>query len=311
MMPKDLLSFEGRVAIVTGAGRGLGRAYALELARRGAKVVVNDLATPGDQDPNGSDAPADRVVAEIRDAGGAAIAVHQDAATPAGGERIVRAAVDAFGKVDTLINNAGILRDRSLPNLTPDEWNQVIAVNLTGAYCVSRPAFKVMKGNRYGRIVLTTSAAAIFGNFGQSNYAAAKLGLIGLMNILKIEGAGHGIKVNTISPAAVTRLTRDFIAAELAEKQTSSCVVPLVVYLCSEQATESGNVYYAGMGAYRRIALVSGAGTLLGNADHPASPEDIMAHMDRINSLETPRVFATSADFAEDVYRSIGYTPQK
>ncbi len=299
------VSLDGRVSIITGAGRGLGRAYAIEFAKRGARVIVNDLAVePGGGD-NGDKNPADRVVHEIRRLGGEAVASHDDVATPEGGQRIVEMAINAFGRLDILINNAGVLKDKSLVNLEPADWNKSIAVNLSGVYHVSRPAFKFMKENQYGKIILTTSAAALFGNFGQSNYAAAKLGLIGLMNILKIEGAKYNIRTNTIAPAAATRLTESFLPPDIAKKQPVDCVVPLVVYLCSDQSVESGNIYYAGMGAYRRLALVSGPGIVLGDAGHPAGPEDIMMQMEQINSLEGAKPFSTSSAFAKDIYQAL------
>lgn len=304
------LSFEGRIAIVTGAGRGLGRAYAIGLAKRGAKVVVNDLESAPDDIRNGSSGPANVVASEIRQMGGAAVANYDNVATPEGGANIVKTAVDAFGKLDILINNAGILKDKSLINLEPEDWDKVIEVNLKGAYCVTRPALKIMKDNNYGRIIMTTSTAAIFGNFGQANYAAAKLGLIGLMNILKIEGAKYNIKVNTISPTAVTRLTESITPPDLAKKQNIDCVVPMVIFLCSDQNVESGNIYYAGMGIYRRIALVSGPGMVLGDAENPASAENIMANFEKINSLKDAKTYPTSADYAKDVYKAMGDTLQ-
>lgn len=289
------LSFENRIAIVTGAGRGIGHAYAIGLAKRGAKVVVNDLGNT----------PANAVVNEIRQMGGEAVANYDNVATPDGGANIVKTAVNSFGKLDILINNAGILRDKSLINLEPEDWDKVIEVNLKGAYCVTRPALKTMKDNNYGRIIMTTSTAAIFGNFGQANYAAAKLGLIGLMNILKIEGAKYNIKVNTISPTAVTRLTEAITPPDLAKKQNVDCVVPMVIFLCSDQNAESGNIYYAGMGVYRRIAVVSGPGIVLGDAENPTSAEDIMANFEKINSLTDAKTYPKSADFAKDVYTAM------
>lgn len=298
--------FKDRVAIVTGAGGGLGRAYAIDLAKRGAKVVVNDLGGAPDGSGKGSKRPADDVVDEINQSGGEAIANYASVATPEGGENIVKTAVDAFGKVDILINNAGILRDKSFIKMEPEDWDAVMDVNLRGAYCVTRPAFRLMKANNYGRIILTTSAAALYGNFGQSNYAAAKHGLIGLMNILKIEGAKYHIKINTIVPAAVTRLTQALTPQELAAKQRVDQVVPMVTFLCSEQSEVSGNIYYAGMGVYKRAAFVTGSGVVLGKAENSVSAEDIMDNFEKINSLKGAKTFAKSAEHAAEVYKAIG-----
>ena len=205
------IRFDGRVAIVTGAGAGLGRAYALELAKRGAKVVVNDLGGPRDGSGAGSASAADKVVEEIRTAGGEAVASYDSVSTPDGGEAIVNKAIDTYGRLDILINNAGILRDKTLAKMEPDDWSVVLSVHLDGAYNVSRPAFLKMRENGYGRIVLTSSASGLYGNFGQTNYSAAKLALVGFMNTLKIEGEKHDIKVNTIAPTARTRLTEDVL----------------------------------------------------------------------------------------------------
>ncbi|MDY7078597.1 MAG: SDR family NAD(P)-dependent oxidoreductase, partial [Chloroflexota bacterium] len=190
----DIL-FDDRVAIVTGAGGGLGRVYALELAKRGAKVVVNDLGGARDGAGSGSTRPADAVVQEILDAGGEAVANYDSVATPEGGESIVQTALEHFGRVDILINNAGILRDKSFAKMTAEMWDGVLAVHLQGAYNVTAPAFRAMRENGYGRVVMTTSAAGLFGNFGQANYGTAKMGLVGLMNTLKLEGEKYDIKV--------------------------------------------------------------------------------------------------------------------
>src|SRR5580698_6879833 len=187
------ITFDGRVAVVTGAGGGLGRTYALEIARRGGKVVVNDLGGSVDGQ-GGDDAAAQKVVDEIKAAGGEAVPSYASVSTPEGGESIVKTAVDSFGKVDVVINNAGILRDKSFAKLTWEDLDAVLDVHLKGAFYVSQPAFKIMKDNGYGRFVFTSSNAGVFGNFGQANYAAAKMGLVGLSNVLAIEGAKAGIK---------------------------------------------------------------------------------------------------------------------
>jgi NAD(P)-dependent dehydrogenase (short-subunit alcohol dehydrogenase family)/acyl dehydratase/putative sterol carrier protein len=279
------IRFDGRVAIVTGAGGGLGRTYALELARRGARVVVNDLG--GTRDGSGqSTSAADAVVREITEAGGHAVANYDSVTTPEGGQAIVRAALEHFGRLDILVNNAGILRDKSFAKMEPEMWDAVLSVHLQGAFHVTRPAFLAMREQGYGRIVLTTSAAGLFGNFGQCNYGAAKMGLVGLMNSLKIEGARYGIQVNTVAPLATTRLTEDVLPPDLAAKLKPEFVTPLVLYLCSEQCPVSGGIYNAGMGHFGRAAVVSGHGVYLGDGDRMPTPEAVAAHWQQILSLQ-------------------------
>jgi len=291
---KSEIRFDGRVAIVTGAGGGLGRVYALELAKRGAKVVVNDYGGARDGSGEGSASPADAVVAEIQNAGGIAVANYDSVATIEGGERIVKTALDHFGKVDILINNAGILRDKSFSNMTPEMWQAVLAVHLQGAYNVTRPAFLAMKQNGYGRIVMTTSAAGLFGNFGQTNYSSAKLGLVGFMNTLKLEGEKYNIKVNTVAPLAATRLTQDVMPPEFLEKLKPEFVAPLVLYLCAEQCPVSGNIYNAGMGYYSRAAIVSGPGVWVGQEGEIPAPEAVAAQWQRILSLDGAQEYANA-----------------
>jgi NAD(P)-dependent dehydrogenase (short-subunit alcohol dehydrogenase family) len=279
------IRFDGRVAIVTGAGGGLGRAYALELARRGARVVVNDLG--GARDGTGqSTTLADAVVQEITDAGGAAVASYDSVATVKGGEKIVETALDTFGRLDILINNAGILRDKSFAKMTPEMWNGVLEVHLQGAFNVTRPAFKAMREGGYGRIVMTASAAGLFGNFGQTNYSAAKMGLVGFMNTLELEGAKYNIKVNTVAPLAATRLTEDVLPADFTDKLKPEFVTPLVLYLCSEHCPDSGLVLNAGMGFYSRSAVVSGPGIVLGDGEQMPTLGDVHRNWASIENLE-------------------------
>jgi 3-hydroxy-3-methylglutaryl CoA synthase/NAD(P)-dependent dehydrogenase (short-subunit alcohol dehydrogenase family)/putative sterol carrier protein len=279
------IRFDGQVAIVTGGGGGLGRVYAIELARRGAQVVVNDLG--GASDGSGaSTRPADAVVQEIVEAGGEAVANYDSVATVEGGERIVQTALDHFGKVDILVNNAGILRDKSFAKMTPEMWDAVLAVHLQGAYNVTRPAFIAMRQGKYGRIVMTTSAAGLFGNFGQANYGAAKMGLVGLMNTLKLEGTKYGVKVNTVAPIAATRLTQGILPSDLFDKLKPEFVAPLVLYLCSEQCAESGLILNAGSGFFSRSAVVSGPGTLLGDGQRVPTVEQIHRNWAQIDTLE-------------------------
>ena len=279
------INFAGRVAIITGAGAGLGRQHALEFARRGAKVVVNDLG--GTRDGVGhDDAAANKVVAEIKALGGEAVPNYDNVATVEGGENIVRAAVEAFGKVDILVNNAGILRDKSFVKMDEENWDAVMAVHLRGAFCVSRPAFANMRENGYGRIVMTTSHAGLLGNFGQSNYGAAKLGLIGLMNVLKLEGAKYNITINAVAPIAGSRLTEDVLPPEFFAKMKPDFVTPAVLYLCSEECRDSGAIINATLGYYSRAALVVGPGAILSNGTGVPSPEAVRDNWGRIMSLE-------------------------
>jgi NAD(P)-dependent dehydrogenase (short-subunit alcohol dehydrogenase family)/acyl dehydratase len=288
---RDEIRFDNRVAVITGAGGGLGRVYALEMARRGAKVVVNDLGGAKDGSGEGSATPAQKVVEEITAAGGVAIANYDNVATPEGGENIIKAAVKAFGTVDILVNNAGILRDRTLTKMEPETWQAVLDVHLHGAYHVTKPAFAVMKEKGYGRIIMTTSAAGLYGNFGQANYSAAKLALVGLMNTLKLEGGRFNIKINTVAPIAASRLMADVIPPEMLDKMKPEFVAPLVLLLASEKCPVSGRMYNAGVGVYNRAAVLVGAGAVLGKDGRSPSPEEIAASLDRIRDLKGAREF--------------------
>ena len=285
------IRFDGRVAIVTGAGAGLGRVYALELANRGASVVVNDLGGAQDGSGDGSRSPAEQVVEEIKASGGEAVANYDSVATPEGGKAIVDTAIKAFGRLDIVVNNAGILRDKTLVKMEPENWDVVMGVHLKGAYNVTRPAFVKMRENRYGRIVFTTSAAGLYGNFGQTNYSAAKMGLVGFMNTLKLEGDKHNIKVNTVAPIAGTRLTEDVLPPDLFEKLTPEFVAPLVLYLCSDKCEENGMTFNAGMGYFNRVAIATGPGTVIGDGTKAPTLEEIHKNWDAINDLSGPQEF--------------------
>jgi 3-hydroxy-3-methylglutaryl CoA synthase/NAD(P)-dependent dehydrogenase (short-subunit alcohol dehydrogenase family)/putative sterol carrier protein len=296
----ESMRFDDRVAIVTGAGAGLGRAYALALARRGAKVVVNDLGGARDGSGKGSKRPADQVVEEIKSAGGEAVANYDNVATAKGGKNIVRTALDAFGQVDILINNAGILRDKTFLKMAPENWQAVLDVHLNGAYFVTRPAIAAMKENGYGRVVMTTSAAGLYGNFGQTNYSAAKTALVGLMNTLKLEGMKYNIHINTIAPIAASRLTEDVMPPDMLEKSKPELVVPLVMVLCSEACQESGGIFNCGMGYFNRAAVLTGPAVQLGDQSHPPTPEMIHENWGKINALDGAQEFkeANSAIFS-------------
>ncbi len=275
------ISFIDRVAIVTGAGGGLGRTYALDLAARGASVVVNDLG--GASDGTGGDTTAaQKVVDEITGGGGSAVASYDSVATPEGGQAIVDTAVKSFGKVDIVINNAGILRDRTFAKLSRDDLEAVLDVHLKGAFHVSQPAFRLMKENGYGRFVFTASNAGVFGNFGQANYGAAKMGLVGLSNVLAIEGAKGNIRSNVICPIARTRMTEELLgsAASLVEPEG---VTPMVVYLASEASEWTHQIFSAGGGRYARVFVGLTPGWYGGKGVKVAA-EDVAAHIDEIRA---------------------------
>ena len=273
------IRFDGRVAVITGAGGGLGRTYALELAKRGAQVVVNDLGGTADGSGAGS-SMADEVVKEITEAGGTAVANYDSVATPEGGEAIIQTAVDNFSKVDVVINNAGILRDASFAKLEPKNLEIVLDVHLKGAFYVSQPAFRVMKAQGYGRFLFTASAAGLFGNFGQSNYGAAKMGLVGLSNVLAIEGAKNNIKSNVIAPVANTRLTKELLGP-MADKLDPECVTPLSCFLVSETCELTHECFSVGGGRFARIFVGLTEGWIAG-LDAKPSLEEVAAHMDQI-----------------------------
>ena len=310
-IPRDEIRFDGRVAIVTGAGGGLGRVYALALAKRGAKVLVNDLGGSRDGAGEGSRTPAQKVVEEIVAAGGEAVANYDNVATVEGGSRIVRAALEAFGKVDILVNNAGILRDKSLPKMEPENWQAVIDVHLNGAYNVTRPAFAVMKDKGYGRIIMTTSAAGLYGNFGQTNYSAAKMGLVGFMNTLKLEGAKYNITVNTIAPIAASRLMADIIPPELLDTMKPEFVAPLVLFLASEGCPVTGRIYNAGVGYYGRAAVMTSPGIVIGDGKKVPSVEEVAAAWDRIQSLRGAKELGQLNDLMGEMLTAFAAGPQK
>ena len=276
------INFDGRVAIVTGAGGGIGRTYALDLARRGAQVVVNDLG--GSVDGTGGEhTAAQKVVDEIVAAGGEAVPNYDSVSSPEGGASIVQTAVDAFGKVDIVVNNAGILRDKSFLKLEWADLDAVLDVHLKAAFYVSKPAFAVMKENGYGRFVFTASNAT-FGNFGQSNYSAAKAGLIGLSNVLAVEGARNNILSNVIMPVAFTRMTEELLG-DFGKVLTAESVTPMVTYLCSEACTTTHGAYSAAGGRYAKVFTGLAPGWFAG-AGNPVSAEDIATNIGQITAEE-------------------------
>jgi NAD(P)-dependent dehydrogenase (short-subunit alcohol dehydrogenase family) len=274
------LGFEGKVAIITGAGGGLGRSHAIELAKRGALVVINDLGGSVDGQ-GGSHTAAQQVVDEVKAAGGEAVPNYDSVATPEGGAAIVKTAVDAFGRIDIIVNNAGILRDTSFKNMTPDMLNPVLDVHLRGAFYVTQPAWQIMRDQGYGRIVNTSSAAGIFGNFGQTNYGAAKMGIVGLTRVLAQEGAKNNIMVNAIAPVAKTRMTEELMGAA-ADNLGPEFITPVVAYLAHESCSVSGEVYSCGGGRVARIFI----GVTPGIVDKELTVEAVAANIDKIRDLD-------------------------
>ncbi|MFC5343220.1 SDR family NAD(P)-dependent oxidoreductase [Brevundimonas staleyi] len=273
----DAIRLDDRVIVVTGAGRGLGLSYVRLLSQRGAKVVVNDIVQNGES-------PAEVAAEVLRAAGGQAIGSTRDISTPEGGAALVADAVEAFGRLDGVVHNAGILRDRTLAKLSPEDVRDVFKVHLEAAFWVLQPAMEAMKANRFGRVVLTSSASGLFGNYGQSNYGAAKTGLVGLMRVLTQEGARAGVLVNTVAPSARTRMTEDLLGP-LAERLDPDHVAPLVAYLCSARCETGNRIYSAGGGRYASVFLGLTPGWTR-QGEGVATPEDIAAHIDQIHDRD-------------------------
>jgi NAD(P)-dependent dehydrogenase (short-subunit alcohol dehydrogenase family) len=274
------ISFKDKVAIVTGAGAGLGRAYALELAKRGAKVVVNDLGGALDGS-GGSSAAAEATVAEIKKAGGVAIANGASVSDLAGVDGLVKQTVKEFGTIDILINNAGILRDKSFKKITVDDFKIVLDVHLMGSIYCTKAVWPIMDEKGYGRIIMTTSSSGLYGNFGQSNYAAAKLALVGFMNTLKLEGQKKNVHVNAIAPTGGTRMTDGLLPPEAFERLKPELIVPAVLYMCSENAP-TGCIIEAAGGYYSKVQIVEGKGVKLGDK---ATVDDVAANWDKITDM--------------------------
>jgi len=276
------ISFKDKVAIVTGAGGGLGRCHALELARRGAKVVINDLGGSLDGTGGNSEA-AEKVVAEIKAAGGEAIANGASVSDDAGVAHLVKQTMDAYGRCDILIANAGILRDKSFAKMEIKDFEAVVNVHLMGTVKPARALWPIMKEQGYGRIVVTTSSTGLYGNFGQTNYGAAKLSLVGFMNSLKLEGAKDNIKVNALCPVAATRMTEALMPPAVLEMLKPEFVSPAMAYLASEIAP-TGMILTAAAGVFAAAQMVETDGVNLG---HGASADDIAAHMAQIADWST------------------------
>lgn len=280
------LRLDGRVAIVTGAGVGLGRAHALALAARGARVVVNDLGTARDGGAVGA-SPADAVVADIVAAGGQAMASRCSVTDEAGVRAMVTEVVAAWGRVDILVNNAGILRDKSFSKMTLDEFRSVVEVHLMGSVIMTQAVWDIMKAQKHGRIVFTTSSSGLFGNFGQANYAAAKMALVGLMQTLAQEGDKYNVRVNCLAPTAATRMTSDVMPPEMLAMLTPESVSPAVVFLASDAAPTRA-IVNAGAGVFSTSHVTLSPGVLLGSGPHVA--DELAARWAEVSSREGDRV---------------------
>jgi NAD(P)-dependent dehydrogenase (short-subunit alcohol dehydrogenase family) len=299
-----MIDFADQVAIVTGGGRGLGRLYALELARRGAAVIVNDLG--GTMHGEGADTSvADEVVAEIESAGGAAVASHDSVASPEGGEAIVALAVERFGRLDAVVSNAGIFNSIAFDELSADDWRRMLSVHLDGGFYLSQPAYKVMKKQGYGRFVFISSSGGMFGQPMEAHYAAAKAGLVGLTNVIAIEGAEHGILANTVLPFGFSRMVTETVGDPEALKQIGfldvikpELVVPMVVFLASRACEFSHQNYSACAGRFARVFVGLGQGWFAEKDSNPTA-DDIAARLDEVSATEP---FTVPGSIFEEVF---------
>jgi len=292
----EQIRFDGRVALVTGAGGGLGRAHALELARRGAKVVINDLGVARDGSGRSS-AAAQAVVDEIRSAGGEAVADPGSVAERGEAAAMVQRAVDTFGRLDIVVNNAGILRDKSFAKMDLDDFDLVVKVHLLGSAYVTHAAWPLMRDQKYGRVVFTTSSSGLFGNFGQSNYGAAKMGVVGLMNTLRLEGQRDNIRVNCLAPTAFSRMTSDLMPPEAAAFFTPEAVSPGLAVLVAEDAP-TGVILEAGAGYFSKVDVREGHGLGL---YLDASAELVRERWDTVTDMSGARNLNAAPDVANAI----------
>ena len=275
------ISFDDKVAIVTGAGGGLGRCHALEFAKRGAKVVVNDLGGSVDG-TGGSSEAADKVVDEIKAMGGEAISNGSSVTDKAGVKKLVDDTMAAFGRVDILVNNAGVLRDKSFAKVTLDDFEFVVNVHMMGSVYCTKAVWPIMTEQNYGRIIMTSSSSGVFGNFGQSNYGAAKMGIVGLTNVLAIEGAKYNIKVNVIAPTAYTRMTEALLPDDVGKLFRPELVSPMVVYLASEACEPTHEIFGVAAGRFARIGIITHSGYV----NTAATAEDVANNIEEIRNIE-------------------------
>ncbi|MDZ4741334.1 MAG: SDR family NAD(P)-dependent oxidoreductase [Alphaproteobacteria bacterium] len=295
------IRFDGKVAIVTGAGGGLGRAHALELARRGAKLVINDLGGTVDGSGGSSDA-ALKVVEEIKAFGGTAIANGASVTDDTGVAGLVKQTLEAFGRIDILVNNAGVLRDKSFTKMEIKDFTFVLDVHLVGSVKVTKACWETMKTQQYGRIVMTTSSSGLYGNFGQSNYGAAKLGLVGFMNTLKLEGQKDNIRVNALAPVAGTRMTENLMPPAALEALKPEFVTPGVIYLVSEDAP-TGVVLAAGGGAFAVAQIFESNGAFLGQQNLTA--ESVAENWSKISDMTGSKAYFMGGEQTQKFFARI------
>lgn len=308
-----MIDFAGQVVVVTGAGRGLGRLYALDLAQRGASVVVNDLG--GSMQGSGADVGvADAVVAEIDRAGGVSVASYESVDSPEGGEAIVRTAVEAFGRLDAVVSNAGIFNSVAFEDLSADNWRRMLSVHLDGAFFLSQPAYRVMKSQGYGRFVFVSSSGGMFGQPLEAHYAAAKAGLVGLANVIAIEGAAHGILANTVLPFGFSRMVTETVGDPRQLEETGflkvirpELVVPIVVYLASRACEFSHQNYSACGGRFARVFVGLAEGWLAAPDSDPTA-DDIAAHLSEVSATEPFTVPGSIFDEVFGVCERLGVT---
>jgi NAD(P)-dependent dehydrogenase (short-subunit alcohol dehydrogenase family) len=309
-----MIDFTGQVVIVTGAGRGLGRLYAMEIARRGGSVVVNDLG--GTMRGEGSDSSvADQVVEEIERASGVAVASYDSVTSPEGGEAIVRTAVDRFGRLDAVVSNAGIFHTVDFEELAPADWRRMINVHLDGGFHLSQAAFRVMKSQGYGRFVFIASSAGLFGQPQTAHYAAAKAGIVGLSNVIAIEGAAHGILANSVLPFGLSRMVTETIGGEQVAAEfpflraiEPELVVPIVVFLASRACEFTHHNYSAGAGRYARVFIGLANGWLAEPGSQPTA-DDVAAHLAEVSATEPFGVPASIFDEVAGICARLGITP--
>tara|TARA_Y100001970_G_scaffold277608_1_gene382068 strand:+ start:2870 stop:3784 length:915 start_codon:yes stop_codon:yes gene_type:complete len=297
------ITFENKVAIVTGAGGGLGRCHAIDLAKRGAKVVVNDLGGNVDGTDDGSSAAAEQVVEEIQADGGEAIANGASVTDKSQVEEMVKEVMEQYGRIDILINNAGILRDKSFSKIEEQDFRMVLEVHLMGSVNCTKAVWEIMKEQNYGRIVMTSSSSGLYGNFGQTNYGAAKMGVVGLMNTLKLEGAKYNIKCNTLAPLAGTRMTEDLMPEEILDQIKPDYVTPAATYMVSEDAP-TGVIIAAGAGVFTRVMVHETKGVYLGTGNSMTA-ENIEANWEQISDMTDATLCYQGGDQSMKVFSLI------